>query len=69
VSACFADAWFYLALLDERDSDHSRVVAYAAEYNGQMITTRWVLGSEMTGDFFIGVPHLNWFNKYATISR
>ena len=39
----FAGTFFFLALLDRRDRDHERVAAFAAEYRGLVLTTRWVL--------------------------
>lgn len=40
----FADAFYFLALLDQRDEHHKRVVAWASDYRGFFVTTRWVLG-------------------------
>ncbi len=43
MSVCFADTFFFLALLDRRDAHHARVAAFAAQYHGLVLTTRWVL--------------------------
>ena len=43
MNGCFADTFFFLALLDRRDEHHSRVTAFAAKYRGTVVTTRWVL--------------------------
>ena len=48
MSVAFADTWFFIALLDERDADHDRVVEYAATHEHQLVTTRWVL-AELAG--------------------
>ena len=39
----FADAWFYIALLDADDQGHKRATAWLQKFHGRMITTRWVL--------------------------
>ena len=41
--AVFADTWFYLALFDERDSNHERVATFAEANELEIVTTRWVL--------------------------
>ncbi len=39
----FADAWFYIALLDADDQGHGRAAAWSRDFEGKIITTRWVL--------------------------
>ena len=39
----FADAWFYIALLDADDQGHARAAAWSRGFNGKVTTTRWVL--------------------------
>ena len=39
----FADTYFFLALANPRDQAHRRVVAWAAGFKGQIVTTAWVL--------------------------
>ena len=39
----FADAWFFIALLDERDSNHKRVSEYSQNNDHPLVTTRWIL--------------------------
>ena len=41
--AVFADTWFYLALIDERDRTHESASRYAADLDQIQVTTRWVL--------------------------
>jgi predicted nucleic acid-binding protein len=43
MSAVFADAVFYLALLNPRDQHAESSTAFAAEYRGQLVTTSEVL--------------------------
>lgn len=39
----FADTFFYLSLIDERDEHHQRVVEFIRASRDFMVTTRWVL--------------------------
>ena len=39
----FADTFYFIALLEERDQYHQRVRAYAASLLAPVVTTRWVL--------------------------
>lgn len=39
----FADAYYYLALLNRADQDHDRAVALSQEYRAGQLTTTWVL--------------------------
>lgn len=39
----FADTFYFLALLDQRDEHHKRVLRFAASYREEFVTTRWVL--------------------------
>lgn len=39
----FADAFFYVALLNVPDQHHARVVRYASSADDYSVTTRWVL--------------------------
>jgi predicted nucleic acid-binding protein len=43
VKTVFADAWFYLALLDASDQHHARASAWLRSFTGSIFTTRWVL--------------------------
>src|SRR6266566_4582568 len=43
MNAVFADTFYFLALLSERDSEHLRAVEFSEEYNGRTVTTAWVL--------------------------
>jgi predicted nucleic acid-binding protein len=40
---CFADTWFYIALLDRDDQHHRQVVEFLDAREVMFITTRWVL--------------------------
>ena len=48
----FADTWYYLALLNEADEDHARIVAWTAQFGGRIVTTDAVL-TEVAD----GLPH------------
>ena len=39
----FADAFYYLALLNPRDSAHARAVAIGPTLSGRLVTTSYVL--------------------------
>lgn len=39
----FADTYFYLALLDEKDQHHAEVTTFVSEADDAIVTTRWVL--------------------------
>ena len=39
----FADAFFYVALLNPRDEFHHRVLDYAEQFDGEVVTTQWGL--------------------------
>lgn len=39
----FADTYFFVALLADRDQHHARVTAFVREQPSQLTTTRWVL--------------------------
>jgi hypothetical protein len=43
VSTVFADAWFYLAVLDAGDHSHDAATDYLRGFDGDILTTRWVL--------------------------
>ncbi|WP_042724860.1 type II toxin-antitoxin system VapC family toxin [Chthoniobacter flavus] len=39
----FADAFFYVALINRRDGHHGRVRAWVDAFEGEIVTTQWVL--------------------------
>jgi hypothetical protein len=39
----FADAFFYVALINRHDAFHARAADYARTYRGSVVTTEWVL--------------------------
>jgi predicted nucleic acid-binding protein len=43
MNAVFADTFYYLAFLGEKDSQHHRAVRFSEDYSGRTITTAWVL--------------------------
>jgi len=43
MSACFADTYFFIALLFENDEAHGEAQARAADLSGRMYTSAWVL--------------------------
>ena len=43
MNACFADTYFYLALLSERDVGHERALVLNSQLELPMVTTAWVL--------------------------
>ncbi len=45
----FADSWYYIALLNPRDSAHERARAFAKSWRGHVVTTRWVLAEIADG--------------------
>lgn len=53
MKACFADTFFYIALLDEDDEHHARAKAFSVANTDFIVTTRWVLSE--TADAMCGV--------------
>ncbi len=43
MKAVFADAFYFVALLNRRDQHHAKVSAAARQLDGNLITTGWVL--------------------------
>lgn len=43
MSACFADTYFFIALLFENDEAHAQAQARAADLSGHLYTSAWVL--------------------------
>lgn len=43
MSACFADTYFFIALLFENDEAHAEAQARANSLSGRLYTTTWVL--------------------------
>ncbi len=43
MNRAFADAFYFLALTNPRDQAHARALAFTAAFQGQMVTTAWVL--------------------------
>jgi uncharacterized protein len=39
----FADTFYYLAFVGERDSQHDRALQFSREYVGRTVTTAWVV--------------------------
>ncbi len=51
----FADSYYYIALLNPSDEDHTRVVAFTRGINRPVVTTTWVLTE--VGDAFAQPRH------------
>jgi hypothetical protein len=49
VKRAFGDAHYFLALLSPRDQDHVRVREFAVRWEGEIVTTRWVLAEVADG--------------------
>jgi uncharacterized protein len=49
----FGDTFFFVALLNSRDSYHQAAVRFSREWNGQIFTTRWVIAE--VGNALAGV--------------
>lgn len=43
MTSVFADTFYFLALLNPRDGAHARAIQFTAAFQGQMVTTTWVL--------------------------
>lgn len=43
MSEVFADSWYYIALLDASDAHHPVARRHADQFDGEIVTTRWVL--------------------------
>lgn len=39
----FADTWYFLALVNPNDAGHSRTRAFTQNWNGQIVSSSWVL--------------------------
>ena len=39
----FADAFFWIALLNRRDEYHEKAKLYTKDFQGRILTTQWVL--------------------------
>lgn len=45
----FADAWYYIALLDSQDSRHGEAVEFLKRRHARIVTTEWVLTEAAAG--------------------
>jgi predicted nucleic acid-binding protein len=43
MTTVFADTFYYLALLNPSDAAHERAEKFSDDYDGNMVTTEWVL--------------------------
>jgi predicted nucleic acid-binding protein len=43
MTTVFVDTFYFLALVNPRDQAHARALAFTAAFQGQMLTTVWVL--------------------------
>ena len=51
----FADTSFYIALLNRRDEHHRHAYQFAAEHEGEFVTSAWVI--EELADYLCDVPN------------
>ena len=59
MSPCFADAYYFFALLSPRDEAHAQAVAFNATLRRPLVTTAWVLTE--VADGLAGSPARNLF--------
>jgi uncharacterized protein len=43
MTTVFADSYYYLAQVNERDDGHTKAVEFAKSFRGQIVTTEWAL--------------------------
>jgi hypothetical protein len=43
MNTIFADSYYYLAFVNDRDAGHVRAIDYSRSFRGRTITTEWVL--------------------------
>lgn len=43
MKAVFADTFFFLAAVNPRDAAHKRAITFVSHFDGQLVTTDWVL--------------------------
>jgi predicted nucleic acid-binding protein len=43
MSRVFADSYYFFALLNRNEPQHERAVAFAREFQGQIVLTTWIL--------------------------
>jgi predicted nucleic acid-binding protein len=43
MKAVFADTFFFLAAVNPRDAAHTRAITFVNQFDGQLVTTDWVL--------------------------
>jgi uncharacterized protein len=58
----FADSFYFFALVSEDDSKHDDAVEFAATFDGEVITTRWIL-TEVAD----GLAKPPWRETFATL--
>ena len=51
MTTLFADSYYYLAFLNEKDEGHRKAVHFAKSFRGRSITTEWILTE--VGDAFV----------------
>lgn len=59
----FADTSFFVAFLNARDVDHAVAAAHMARYEGQIITTDWILVE--LGNFLARCSNRNLFTSFV----
>jgi predicted nucleic acid-binding protein len=43
MTTVFADSYYYLAMVSDRDEGHTKAMEFMTSYRGRLITTEWVL--------------------------
>jgi len=67
MNVVFADAYYYLALLNRADQDHRRALALSREYRAGQLTTTWVLTE--VADAFASPPQRDLFPTFLAQLR
>jgi len=65
--AQFADAVYYIALLNRDDTYHANAVALTRELRGEIVTTEWVLAE--VGNAFAQARHRSQFIELVRVLR
>ena len=43
MNAVFADCFYFIAYLNDRDAGHKRAIAFSASHTGTLVSTSWVI--------------------------
>ena len=67
MTACFADTFCFLAMMNPRDEDHERVTAFMSAFVRPLVTTAWVLTE--VGDALADTPNRPIFTRFLSQLR